>query len=432
MRRVELRLRRLLGAPLAHVADHAHHGDPVRRGVGEAEALADRILVGPRDLGEALIDDHVRRGGGGVRGLQEPAPEERDPHRLEVSAVHGRHLDQRTLSLVPAWRCALDPDVPVGPAEQRQAGDRADAHHARDRADVREHLVVVALVSSLVRVTRASRVERHRDHALHREAEVLAAECRVAADEQHGCVREYEPECDLTDDERVAEPLPGRRQRRVPALLHAGRQVDARREQRGHDAEHERRDRRRCERERERPPVHAHLADARDRWRQERFEAADRDVREEHPEHSADECEQERLREEEPDHRTPARAQRGAHGQLGVARRRAREEQTGDVAARDEQHEPGGAQNHPELPAHRAQQVLVHGEELRVPVGVRLRVLLGKPARDAVHVGLRGFLRRVRGQPPDHGPRVTCAVPLEKPVPLEGQVQAMRAVLRPR
>ena len=58
-----------------------------------------------------------------------------------------------------------------------------------------------------------------------------------------------------------------------------------------------------------------------------------------------------------------------------AARRRSREQQVGDVGARDHEHQDDGAEQHPERVADAADDLLVRGHERDAPAVIRIRVL---------------------------------------------------------
>ena len=74
------------------------------------------------------------------------------------------------------------------------------------------------------------------------------------------------------------------------------------------------------------------------------------------PSAAADQAEDHALGEQLADQAAATGAERGPHGDLALARRRAREQQVRDVHARDQQHEADGAEQQPE----RASQVADH------------------------------------------------------------------------
>ena len=80
-----------------------------------------------------------------------------------------------------------------------------------------------------------------------------------------------------------------------------------------------------------------------------------REVRDREPGRGAGRTEDDRFGEELAQQADPAGAERRAHGQLRLARRRAREQQVGDVGARHEQHEPDGAEQDQERRPHVAE-----------------------------------------------------------------------------
>ena len=81
-------------------------------------------------------------------------------------------------------------------------------------------------------------------------------------------------------------------------------------------------------------------------------EPSDSRIREAEARDPRDKCEQHALDEQLPDDAPSSRADRDAHGHLTRAVGRAREQQIGDVRARDEEHEADGAHERPEQHAY--------------------------------------------------------------------------------
>ena len=77
-----------------------------------------------------------------------------------------------------------------------------------------------------------------------------------------------------------------------------------------------------------------------------RVTADDRDERprQQQPEHRAGATEHQALGEQRPPQRAGAGAERGTDGQLPFAAHRSRQDQVGDVRARDDEHDSGGGQ----------------------------------------------------------------------------------------
>ena len=66
-------------------------------------------------------------------------------------------------------------------------------------------------------------------------------------------------------------------------------------------------------------------------------------------------------------------AERGAHGELALPRRRPRQQQVGDVGARDQQHEGHGAGQDEERRTHVTGQLIAQRDDARRPAGVEVR-----------------------------------------------------------
>ena len=124
--------------------------------------------------------------------------------------------------------------------------------------------------------------------------------------------------------------------------------------------------------------------------------------RQQHAEHRAGAAEHEALGEQRPPQRAVAGAERGAHRQLAFATNRARQDQVGDVRARDDEDDAGGGEQHEQDRPRRRRDLIAQRRDAQLHVGAR-RVRLGMLAHHrGVHRGqlrARVFDRRARRQP---------------------------------
>ena len=123
-------------------------------------------------------------------------------------------------------------------------------------------------------------------------------------------------------------------------------QIQPRRAQRRHEPEHDARDERDAEREREHASVDADLVESRNLRRAELAEHFDAAIASTSPSDTAERRQQHALGEQLANDALAARADGRANRHLLLPHRGAREQKVRDVAARDEQHEPDGAEQH--------------------------------------------------------------------------------------
>ncbi len=92
-------------------------------------------------------------------------------------------------------------------------------------------------------------------------------------------------------------------------------------------------------------------------------------------------------------------AQRGANGELALARRGARQQQIGDISAGDDQDESDRTDQQQQRGLDVPDHVVLHADEPHPMPGIRLRVLTGQDAADDRHLGLRRFHGHTRFEP---------------------------------
>ncbi len=135
--------------------------------------------------------------------------------------------------------------------------------------------------------------------------------------------------------------------------------------------------------------------------------APQRDVRQRETDDGADAGEQQAFGEELTNQAAAARAHRGAHGELGRAHGAAREQQVGDVAAGDQQHERDRAEQHVEPLTDVADEDL---REVDAPMARRSALRWGcsfsSCVASAQHVRARGVDGDAWLQPREHRPAV--------------------------
>ncbi len=132
-------------------------------------------------------------------------------------------------------------------------------------------------------------------------------------------------------------------------------------------------------------------------------EETDADVGERQAEHTADDGKQHALDQQLPHDPPAVGAERDAHGNLARPVRRAREQQVGDVGARDEQHEADGAHQRQEYRADRAAiESPVERLDLWLNVLVGVGIILRETLTDREHLGARLGRGHLGIQPAEH------------------------------
>ena len=285
-----------------------------------------------------------RRGVETIRGAEDAARPKRHAQCLEVARrrdgdERGR---QRGALRLPALETELRFERPHR-RKLRRGGHRADARQRPDSLDE----PIEERAGSVPGVALARQRQPHRQHAPRLEPRVDALHVHEAAQQQPGAEEENDRQRDLRDDQRLPHAMaraPGARAAvRLQRFVRIGpcglkRRQDPDEQPRG------------C-REREAPQQHP-AVDARSKiehrelrgdQRRRRLQA---DVREQKPCGRAGEREEQALGQQVTREPPPPGAERKAHGQLALPRRRAREKQVREVGARDEEHERHGAEEH--------------------------------------------------------------------------------------
>ena len=166
-----------------------------------------------------------------------------------------------------------------------------------------------------------------------------------AADEQARADEQHEGDGELADDQARAQPVAHAAHRgATSAFLEDRLHIGARRADRGGQAEEDGARQRDEQREPHDDRVERGLLEARHAVRRGGDERADSPGREREPRGGGDQREDEALGEELPDHPAATGAERGANRHFPGPRGPAREQQVGDVAARDEQDEADRAE----------------------------------------------------------------------------------------
>ena len=216
-----------------------------------------------------------------------------------------------------------------------------------------------------------------REHAIVlREAEIDPGRMHEADEQQPRADEQRLRQRELADDERLVTATDAAMARDAladaPEIVGRG----ARRLHRRAEAEHDRGQERHREREQQHGRVHRDLREPRQVSRRHEDERAHAGDRERESGDAAGHRDRQRLDQQLPDDAGSIGAERVAHRDLGLPRRRLSEQQMRDVGARDQQqHRHGNLQQHDQRP-HVADDLFVKRHDAGAEAGVRRRIPL--------------------------------------------------------
>ena len=287
-------------------------------------------------------------------------------------------------------------------ARERQPRGRAHRAHAREHGHPLEHARGEVAHLRPLGVARRRHLDAECHGLLGAEPGVDARELGEAAQQQPGADEQEHGHGDLRHDEHRAQPLARAAQHSARFFPQRAGEVRPRALQRGDAAEQQTGEQRDAERDQEHGEVHSRLLEARDVARLRSHERTGSEPRQAQPACAADQCEHGSFREQLPDQARTPRTKRAAHRQLTLAGAGAREQQVGDVRARDQQHEPDGAEQHEQRCAHSPRDPIAQrsGAE-REPIVRRCEAGTQVPA-DRLQVGIDPLRAEPRPHPPDH------------------------------
>jgi hypothetical protein len=326
----------------------------------------------------------------------------------------------------------------------------------------------------------------HRQHAGRIQSEIELLQRPQGSQHQAGTDEQHHGERHFDDDECVAEAAAAAARRRVrAAFLHRIGDAGPEQANRWCQAERDSRGNRDQRGKNQNAGVHRRRGDARNARRVPRRQRPHTERGQQQAGNGADAGKHEAFGHQLTDDSSCPGAERTAHGHLALTRLGTREQQIGDVRARDQQQKADGAEKQPDRPADGADDFLTqrqhHGVELHLArvqsavrprlrerveiiprlidryagleprrrivavvamIGARLVPSSGSPQRarrGILEVGRQDELGRhdaddlVRhavdlNRPPDH-PRVAGVPPLPEAVPENHEVRAVRHVL---
>ncbi len=342
------------------------------------------------------------RGAEPVLGAEEPPGDERNPERPEV--IVARHAQLRR-GLVGAFGGAPDAHAAAeGKARQREPEDRRGRLRSGQSAHARQELPRELALAGFVRITGLGKRQIEREDLLGAETRVDGGQAREALDEKARADEEDERDRDLPGHEHAAQPNGAARRGGVaapaPERPHRPGPESA---ERGSETEHEGGRQRPARGEAEHAPVDPHLGEARHVRGRQAHDRVERHGRERQARGGAGGREDEALGQELPRQPRAARPEGRADRDLGAAAGGPDEKQVRDVRARDQGHEPDGAEQHEQRGPHLAHESLRERPDDGGGAAVRAREDDAQPVGDGVDLGARPVDRRPRAA---GGPRL--------------------------
>ena len=298
--------------------------------------------------------------------------------------MHGRlaelrRIDQRLFGPV------------AGQAFPRLEGERrrrGHPGHSRQRREPRAQIAHERLPRFIVGNRKIGNEERQK--AVRIVARLDALQGDEAPNHQPGSHEQHECERDFENHDAAAQPVARRQVARPARPLQQVHHVRPRRAERRHEPEHHRRHQRSNGREHEdcrvdRNPFHSGKVLGTDGNQQIDPESGEEDAG-----HRRQTREQQALDEQLLNQARTAAAERGTHGKLAFARRRAHEQQVGHVRAGNQHHEADGTHQCQNHRLYVGDKVLVHRLHAHVETGGLLdRKLLAQACGDHVDFFLR-------------------------------------------
>ena len=280
-------------------------------------------------------------------------------------------------------------------AAHRVRRDEPDAGHAADTAHGR-HEVELCLTHGIGRLVSRSEEGHVEEQPLVRhEPGVGVPEIRESSHEPARAGHQHDRQRDFGHGHRHE---PARRAaagaRRARAVVHERFHIAAEQTNRWRKSDDRPGDDEHGERKEQDAPVERHGVEARQLRRADREQRAETQRPDGDSDDRARGRQHHRLREELANQPAPSRAERRAHGHLARPRRAAREQQVGDVHAREEEQQPGRRhdddQDRPQVADDRVDQ---RPRDVDA-VAVRRGKVIGEAAHDRRHLAFRALDRR--------------------------------------
>ena len=255
-----------IDAALLHVFRDADHGVPRHlRAAARTQPLADRVLPLPEGIHQRLVDDRDHAGRRRIGGLERPALDDGNAHRLEVAGHHVLVVVDVLVRSLGRRRVVVDVGVVrVERPVRRQARHRGRSLHAGHGAQPVEQTLIHLRARPRLRIVgrRQRQRERHQPRSLEAGVDggqvVDGAQQQAGADHQHDGQRHF-------DHHQPAADVMARRAGRAlrPAFLECGDQALHAGVHQRCEAEHQAGRDRHAEREQQHERVDGHLRRAR-------------------------------------------------------------------------------------------------------------------------------------------------------------------------
>ena len=410
-----MRLWRIFEACWPHAADDADNLAELAF-VGRPDALADRIGAWKVPFNEGSVDDSHSGRIGAVAVRERSALEQRNPHCSKIAGCCPSQVGAIVLArrrVGTAFNANTETHQPLF-TRKRQRRTSAGDGHAGQHADSLEGACRERRPDFRL-VLRDRQVDLREQCAVGTKTGVHVREAHEASPEETGADHEREGQRDLD----AHEDRPRTPRRASAGSIAAGLQRVVGRAVGGAPCRRETGDDRRCHGERQGSQQHAHVDADGCRSRQFDGRAGAKDLKPcprqpetREPPETGDHGALNELLTRDP---SAAGTERRAHRHLALAGNAARQQQAGDVGARNQEHAAYARQQHEQRPAHRADQAFVQRRYGHAPPFHRRVFSLdprGNRAQDA-----RGRLRRhARRQPADHVEIVCRALPRPQPL----------------
>ena len=309
------------------------------------------------------------------------------------------------------WRLPAGERHAIGQRGRRAAGER--------RESLIELLVESGELLPRVALRRQHQLRgedaRRLEAGLHALQPREAGQQQTSGDEQHQRQRHF-------DDQQAGAQTPARSDRAAARFLERFEHVHARRLECRQQADRQTGDEGREQRKAQGDRVDPDFGDTRNQIRAEGDERTQRPLGQQHAGGAAEHGQEHAFGHELAHHLASARAEREARGDLAPARGKAREQQVGDVRARDQEHAADGAEEQQITLTLRADGILEQRHDLdprrRIDVrGVRRSVAGG----DHVHRLARLLQRDARLEPCDDLKEIAAVVQLRR-----GEIRHLR------
>ena len=345
-----------------------------------------------------LVDDHGRHG---LVRHEVASRHEAQPQRGEVVGAHGAVPGHRLLALAVLGRTALDFEAGVvvsGKRQNRCQRRRTDPWHAPE-------CVVQTVVEGddAGGLSVADRWQRDLgcEQPARLEPEIDRHQAQKASAEKACRHQQHERRGQLRHDERTAGKR-GPSARTACTVAQGGGLIRTSPLDGRYQAADQRRHARDAESEQERHPVDRHLRRQQVALRYEGEQGGEGPLRHQQSEHTAQRRHESALDQQLTHDARAAGTDSGAHCHLAPAAGSARQQQVGDIRARDQQHAADGSEQHKQHEPDAGRLPLLQPDDRDAGLCVRVGVAQFERAREHVHACLRLLARDTVSQSRHH------------------------------